>query len=159
MAGTCAGQTGGRLTTPLRLTREAPDDREKERRVLLIAQLMVGGMTPKQVLAAVLAKNISAMAWDLPLATIEHLIAEANDRLEEESAVNPQAQLGIAITRLNDLYKKAIDLKRIDVALAVESKRITLLGLDQVVPSSKPPPRRSGVRSPQMAVDDSHEDD
>lgn len=112
---------------------ELPEDRTKEHRILVIAQLLVMGVTKSQIKEQILGQQEAKLAWDLPLTTIDSYIAEAEESLQDEAnKLNLTAQRGVALCRLNEIFKRAMDKHRFGEALAAESKRIGLLGLDQI---------------------------
>lgn len=118
---------------------EVSEDRVKEHRILVIAQLLVAGATKSQIKEQILGQQEARLAWNLPLATIDSYIAEAEESLQDEaSKIDLTAQKGVALCRLNEIFKKAMEKHRFAEALSAESKRIQLLGLDQLAENPTP---------------------
>ncbi len=87
----------------------------------------------------------SAENWNLRDRQTDEYIHNARVRFEQAAQVNRVQELGVAVDRLNDLYKASMKVQDYRTALAAQRERIALLHLDRPNP---PPVVPINVKTP-----------
>lgn len=124
-----------------------------------IILLMIGGLTRQDVIAA------ARKELKLPAGRAKEAMAEARRRITLAADYNRDEVLGQAIKRLDDLYKRALSVEEVSIALSAQrEKNRLLLGMIAMAPEPiheahgeadeppQPTPRRSvNIESDELA--------
>lgn len=115
---------------------------EVRRRVARIYELLLAGATRDQILRYV-ADPPDGLPWGVSERMVDYYIARARVMLEEQAAVRREEMFGLAVARLNDLFRRALARNQLDVARRCQKDLSELLGLEA--------PRRHEVSGPDGA--------
>lgn len=100
------------------------------KKIEAVLDLIVMGLSPKEIRETVLGAEIDGgYGWTDAPRTVERYMAEASKLLIETSKKNKEqreAQLGLALARLNDLYSRNMTIQDYKAALATQ-KEINVL--------------------------------
>ena len=77
--------------------------------------------------------------WSMMPSAVDSLLAEAREVLTAGADVNPRTQLGLALFRLDELYRHSFGAADYKTALAATKERAALLRLTEVAPTVDPP--------------------
>lgn len=99
-------------------------DAEIMKRVNKVYALLLTGVSRADIIEYT-EKN----KWGVQDSTIDTYIRKANDRFAEQSRTVHDEQLGLAISRLNNLHEKCVKTQDYKAALMVQKELNTLLGL------------------------------
>lgn len=94
-------------------------------RVNTVFDLLTIGSTRQQILQFVASKT----NWNVCDRTVDIYIARANERFEENAQFYRARELGKALSRLNTLYQKTLQVQDYARCLAVQRELNQLLGL------------------------------
>jgi len=100
-----------------------PDDPALDRTILLL----IAGYTPDQL-------RTQAQQLQLPPDRIDNLIATARRRITAAADYDLRHELGLAIRRLRELFRRALSTQDLKVALAAQKEMHRLLQLDHLRP-------------------------
>jgi len=100
---------------------------EVAKRCETVLSLMVMGLTRKEICQY--ASEKADPPWGVSDRQVDRYIAEAKESIKKASAIKAEHELGIAILRLEDLYKRSIAIQDYKAALAVQKERHELLSL------------------------------
>lgn len=119
------------------MTRKAPTKRitkaEKTLRVARVKELIIKGMTRREIIAYIAAKT----DWKVASRTVDDYIAEAYAEFKLASEVDKEQERKIAEGRFQMLFEMATKVQDVKAATAAEWKRCELLGLP--LPAEKAP--------------------
>lgn len=107
--------------TPTRRTTKA----EKNKRIEKITEMLTQGFTRAQILQFSSEKT----NWEVSERTIDTYIAEATIQIEMLAEAASQYELGRALARLDDLYRRNMAIQDYKAALQVQRERSKLLGI------------------------------
>lgn len=104
---------------------------ESEKRVTEIFNLLVLGTSRADILQYCAKKRLESdgAVWDVETRQIDVYIKKARENLAKIAEYKRNEQLGIALERLNTLYKNNLKVQDYKGALAVQREINTLLGL------------------------------
>lgn len=94
-------------------------------RVNQVADMILQGFTRAQILQFITEKT----SWGISERQSDYYIRKARDKFEEEAAINRRFELGRAMKRLDDLYRRDMAIQDYKAALQVHKERSTLAGL------------------------------
>ena len=94
-------------------------------RINQVADMILQGFTRGQILQFVTEKT----AWGISERQTDYYIRKARDKFEEEAEINRRYELGRALKRLDDLYRRDMAIQDYKAALQVQKERSTLTGL------------------------------
>lgn len=100
-------------------------DAERELRIAKVVSLVSAGVTPAEV--AVYAREKAK--WPVTAAELSDYLTAARQVIRAAADVDAEYAAGCALTRLDDLYKKAMIIQDHKTALAVQREINRLLGL------------------------------
>ena len=112
-------------TPPEKPKRGRATKAEAQARVEVIFPLVVGGARRIEILQYVTNQT----EWGLSVRQIDNYIAKCNDLMETESQTVRQREIGRSLRRLHGLYRKALVVRDMKTALAVQREINALLGL------------------------------
>lgn len=98
---------------------------EIEQRITLVYDMIVVGSSREQTLQYIANKT----DWDISSRQVDYYIAAANKRLEENAQFHRARELGKALSRLNTLYQKTLQVQDYARCIAVQRELNQLLGL------------------------------
>ena len=98
---------------------------EIEKRVTLVYDMLAIGSSRAKILEYVRNKT----DWGVSRATVDNYIAKANTLFEENAEIHRARELGKALSRLNSLYQKTLQIQDFARCLAVQRELNQLLGL------------------------------
>jgi hypothetical protein len=77
---------------------------EKERRLNEIIDLIIKGYGRREIL-----EYVSKNEWGIKRASVDLLIAEANEYFKKHAKIDRDKEVGTTLRRLHDLYQRAVD--------------------------------------------------
>lgn len=95
---------------------------ESAERVTKVFELLVLGLSRQEIMQY-------CSAWEITTRQIDVYIQKATERLKAHADYQREEQLGVAINRLNKLYRDNLKVQDYKGALAVQKELNTLLGL------------------------------
>lgn len=98
---------------------------EKELRITKVHEMLVQGFTRPQIMQFIAEKT----NWNLKERTIDWYISLATERIEKEGEAAQEFELGRALARLDDLYRRNMAIQDYKAALQVQRERSKLLGI------------------------------
>ncbi len=98
---------------------------EINNRVNQIADMILQGFTRAQILQFITEKT----TWEISERTADYYIRKARDKFETDAEINRRYELGRAMKRLDDLYRRNMAIQDYKAALSVQKERSTLTGL------------------------------
>ena len=105
---------------------------QKVKRVEAVLDLMIMGLSTKEIRETALGEEAAGgYGWKITERTLENYIAAASKLLIEASKKSQEqreAQLGLAIARLNDLYSRNMTIQDYKAALATQKELNVLHG-------------------------------
>jgi len=96
---------------------------EKERRVSKVFELIVGGFTTAQI------RQYAAREWGVSRRQAARYVAEATQRVAERAATHHDVEFGKALEQQAWLWREAVRLEKLGLALAVRRETNKLCGL------------------------------
>ena len=101
-------------------------------RVEAIVSLIIMGLTRKEMLQYIskqAEKEDPGWTWNVSERTIDAYMQRARKEIEKISDYKKDYEIGLGLTRLEDLYKRSISIQDYKAALAVQKERHELLGI------------------------------
>lgn len=131
---------------------------EINNRINTIADMILQGFTRAQILQFVTEKT----DWEISERTTDYYIRKARDKFETDAEINRRYELGRAMKRLDDLYRRNMAIQDYKAALQVQKERSTITGLysDKVqlllgpgtqITNQEAAPRKLALRADQIA--------
>lgn len=102
---------------------EKPTQAQKIRRVNEVRKMLVSGFSRGEIVQKLTKK------WNVIDRTIDNYIQDAKEELKPLIAAEKDNQLGIAIARMTDIYREAMDAKDHRAAIAAQQELNKLFGL------------------------------
>lgn len=103
-----------------------PTNFEVQKRVDKVFDMLMNGLPRARIL-----QFASEKGWDVTDRTVDSYIRAARKLFAQAALTQKQEQIGIAISRLNNLYEKCMMIQDYKAALAVQKEMNTLLGLHE----------------------------
>jgi len=100
---------------------------ERNKRVTLVTELLLNGLTRREIIQYIRKRK----EWAVGDRMIDRYIAAANKWIEEQANVKRTHEFGLAIARLNNLYKRSMAISDYKTALAIQREITSLLGLER----------------------------
>jgi hypothetical protein len=106
---------------------------ERSQHVDMVYKMLLKGVHRQDIL------KYSAETWHLATRQTDERIREAKLRFNEAAKVNRVQELGLAVDRLDDIYRESWRVQDYRTALAAQRERIALLHLDRPNPPPSAP--------------------
>lgn len=113
--------------------KDKANNAESDRRTETIVGLLVIGLSRKEIIQYCAEKTDPP--WKLATRQIDAYIQKANKKLGEASNINIEKEIGLAVSRMEDLFKRNIGIQDYKTALATQKEKSELLGLKKQGPT------------------------
>jgi len=107
----------------------------RQQRIAIVYGMLLQGISR----SGIIQYAVNSEGWDVTTRTIDNYISKAYVEIEKEVNANISGQFGKALTRLNNLYAKAIKKEDLYLALNIQKEINMLFDLYEYRPESETP--------------------